>query len=66
MVGDGNHRAWGGAVALGYIFKSLAVVIICGLSFTTVLTLIFVPTLYAMFFGVKAEETGEPQRPKSL
>lgn len=33
-------------------FKSLAVVIIFGLSFATVLTLCFVPVLYAIFFGV--------------
>ncbi len=38
-------------------FKSLAVVIICGLSFATILTLIIVPTLYAIFFRVKGEET---------
>lgn len=37
-------------------FKSLAVVIICGLSFATVLTLIIVPTLYAIFFQVKQDE----------
>ena len=37
-------------------FKSLAVVIICGLSFATVLTLIIVPTLYAIFFRVKQGE----------
>jgi multidrug efflux pump subunit AcrB len=34
-------------------FNSLAVVIICGLSFATILTLIIVPTLYAIFFRVK-------------
>jgi multidrug efflux pump subunit AcrB len=34
-------------------FNSLAVVIICGLSFATILTLIIVPTLYAIFFNVK-------------
>ncbi len=34
-------------------FNSLAVVIICGLSFATVLTLIIVPTLYAVFFNVE-------------
>lgn len=34
-------------------FNSLAVVIICGLSFATVLTLIIVPTLYAIFFNVE-------------
>ncbi len=38
-------------------FKSLAIVIICGLSFATILTLIIVPTLYALFFGVKSNET---------
>ncbi|MCA0869888.1 efflux RND transporter permease subunit [Seohaeicola saemankumensis] len=37
-------------------FKSLAVVIICGLSFATVLTLIVVPTLYTIFFRVRADE----------
>jgi len=37
-------------------FRSLAVVIICGLSFATVLTLIVVPTLYAIFFGIKKHE----------
>jgi len=37
-------------------FKSLAVVIICGLSFATVLTLIIVPTLYSIFFRVKGDE----------
>lgn len=37
-------------------FKSLAVVIICGLSFATILTLIIVPTLYAIFFRVSADE----------
>ena len=42
-------------------FKSLAVVIICGLSFATILTLIVVPTLYAIFFRVRHDETGAPQ-----
>ncbi|WP_299862165.1 efflux RND transporter permease subunit [uncultured Hoeflea sp.] len=37
-------------------FKSLAVVIICGLSFATILTLIVVPALYTIFFGVKQDE----------
>ncbi|WP_299281380.1 efflux RND transporter permease subunit [uncultured Tateyamaria sp.] len=40
-------------------FKSLAVVIICGLSFATILTLIVVPALYAIFFRVRQEETAE-------
>ena len=38
-------------------FKSLAVVIICGLSFATILTLVVVPTLYAIFFKVGMDET---------
>lgn len=38
-------------------FKSLAVVIICGLSFATILTLIVVPALYTIFFRVKQTET---------
>ncbi|WP_299613394.1 efflux RND transporter permease subunit [uncultured Tateyamaria sp.] len=37
-------------------FASLAVVIICGLSFATVLTLIVVPALYAIFFRVGGDE----------
>ncbi|WP_299374335.1 efflux RND transporter permease subunit [uncultured Tateyamaria sp.] len=37
-------------------FASLAVVIICGLSFATVLTLIVVPALYAIFFRVADDE----------
>lgn len=37
-------------------FKSLAVVIICGLSFATILTLIVAPALYAIFFRIGADE----------
>ena len=37
-------------------FKSLAVVIVCGLSFATILTLIVVPTLYAIFFAIRNDE----------
>lgn len=37
-------------------FKSLAVVIIAGLSFATVLTLIIVPALYTVFFKVSEDE----------
>ena len=45
-------------------FKSLAVVIICGLSFATVLTLIVVPVLYAIFFRIKsAKEPSEEVAP---
>jgi len=37
-------------------FKSMAVVLVFGLSFATVLTLIIVPVLYAIFFKINAEE----------
>ncbi|HPE61311.1 MAG TPA: efflux RND transporter permease subunit [Thiolinea sp.] len=37
-------------------FKSLAVVIIFGLSFATLLTLIFVPVLYTIFFRIRKNE----------
>ena len=39
-------------------FKSMAVVIVFGLTFATVLTLLIVPVLYAMFFRIKKEEVG--------
>ena len=44
-------------------FRSLAVVIICGLSFATVLTLIVVPVLYAVFFRIERDEVSgfEPE-----
>ncbi len=38
-------------------FKSMAVVIVFGLSFATLLTLIIVPVLYALFFGITSRET---------
>lgn len=37
-------------------FRSSAVLIICGLSFPTILTLIIVPTLYSIFFKIKRDE----------
>lgn len=37
-------------------FMSLAVTVIWGLSFATILTLIVVPTLYAVFLGIKSTE----------
>lgn len=37
-------------------FKSMAVVLIFGLTFATLLTLVLVPCLYALFFGVRASE----------
>ncbi len=51
-----------GVIPLLYdpFFRSLAVVIICGLSFATILTLIVVPTLYAIFFRVKWGEMNNP------
>ncbi len=38
-------------------FQSMSVVLIFGLSFATILTLIIVPVLYAVFFNVKDHET---------
>ncbi len=37
-------------------FKSMSVVIVFGLVFSTLLTLVIVPVLYAMFFNIKATE----------
>jgi multidrug efflux pump subunit AcrB len=39
-------------------FQSMAVVIVFGLSFATILTLVIVPVLYAMFFQIGPEEIG--------
>ncbi len=38
-------------------FKSMSVVLVFGLTFATILTLIVVPVLYAIFFKIKSEET---------
>lgn len=38
-------------------FKSMAVVLVFGLSFATLLTLLVVPALYMVFFRIKMEET---------
>lgn len=38
-------------------FRSMAVVIVFGLSFATLLTLIIVPALYALLFGITSRET---------
>ena len=38
-------------------FKSMAVVLVFGLSFATILTLIVVPALYSVFFRVSSSET---------
>ena len=37
-------------------FRSMAVVLVFGLSFATLLTLLVIPALYAIFFGVKSSE----------
>jgi len=42
-------------------FKSMAVVIVFGLTFATLLTLIIIPVLYALFFRVRAEEIAHAQ-----
>lgn len=47
-------------------FKSLAVVIICGLSFATILTLIIVPTLYAIFFFIGIDEVTKQAKAKEV
>lgn len=39
-------------------FKSMAVVLVFGLSFATLLTLIIVPVLYAIFFRIGPDEVG--------
>ncbi|GDY26397.1 multidrug transporter AcrB [Agarivorans sp. Toyoura001] len=38
-------------------FKSMSVVLVFGLTFATLLTLIIVPVLYAIFFNIKATES---------
>lgn len=38
-------------------FKSMAVVLVFGLGFATFVTLIVVPALYAIFFGIRSKET---------
>lgn len=38
-------------------FKAMAVVMVFGLSFATILTLVVVPALYTVFFNVKTSET---------
>jgi multidrug efflux pump subunit AcrB len=42
---------------LDAFFKSMAVVLIFGLSFATLLTLVIVPVFYAKFFHIKPDET---------
>ncbi|MBL4599477.1 MAG: efflux RND transporter permease subunit [Rhizobiaceae bacterium] len=47
-------------------FRSLAVVIIFGLSFATILTLIVAPTLYAIFFRVSDDEVEKVEETEEL
>ena len=42
---------------LDAFFKSMAVVLVFGLTFATLLTLIIVPVFYSMIFGIKSNET---------
>ena len=41
-------------------FQSMAVVLVFGLSFATLLTLVLVPVVYATVFGIQADERAEP------
>ena len=43
-------------------FQSMAVVIVFGLTFATLLTLLIVPLLYAVFFNIKSEETSHESK----
>ncbi len=40
-------------------FKSMAVVLVFGLTFATVLTLVIIPVLYTLFFRIKDDEVAE-------
>ena len=42
-------------------FRSMAVVLVFGLGFATLLTLVVVPALYAVFFGIQASERAARQ-----
>lgn len=42
-------------------FKSMAITIMFGLIFATALTLVVVPLLYAIFFGIRTGETESPR-----
>lgn len=49
-------------LVLNPFYASMAVAVMAGLSFAAVLTLIFVPTLYAIFFRVKSPQRGESKK----
>jgi multidrug efflux pump subunit AcrB len=42
-------------------FKSMAVVLVFGLTFATALTLVIIPILYVMFFRISPDEIAEPE-----
>ncbi|WOE75342.1 efflux RND transporter permease subunit [Alterisphingorhabdus coralli] len=44
---------------LDAFFKSMAVVLIFGLTFATLLTLVMIPIFYAMIFGISPDETAD-------
>ena len=46
---------------LDAFFKSMAVVLVFGLTFATLLTLVVIPVLYALFFRIKPDEIAEPK-----
>ena len=56
--GDGraDHDAGGDSAVRGAFFRSMAVVLVFGLGFATLLTLVVVPALYSVFFGVGESE----------
>ena len=41
-------------------YNAMAVTIMCGLTFATLLTLVVVPVLYALFFKMKKAEEAQP------
>jgi multidrug efflux pump subunit AcrB len=62
----------GGTTALGMapllwdpFFKDMAITIMCGLAFATVLTMVAVPALYAMLFSIKQAEWEPGQHPEA-
>ncbi|MCB1632927.1 MAG: efflux RND transporter permease subunit, partial [Pseudomonadales bacterium] len=42
-------------------FQAMAVTIIGGLTFATILTMVAVPVLYALFFGIRPEKKAAPE-----
>ena len=42
-------------------FQSMAVVLVFGLSFATLLTLVLIPVLYLLFFRISSDETADAE-----